>query len=103
MVETDAAETSGRLFLLARRTHQQNGLLTIEHSSCPACKLATQANVDAARQMSCRKLGRVPHVQDLSAGVHSGQELSERKWFQHLIQCLVQSCILLVVENCVII
>jgi hypothetical protein len=76
MVETDTAETRRCLFLQARRSNQQNWLFPIEHGSCPTCELPVQTNVDAAREVPCRKLGRSPHVQNLG-GSHSGQQLCE--------------------------
>jgi hypothetical protein len=89
VIKSDTAQAQGGFQFASRLGNDHDWLGAIEHSSGPGCVLATQSNVDASGEVPLGVFGRIPHVEDLGAGVSRPDHFVELDGMKNFFQIFV--------------
>ena len=90
MIESNAPQAQCSLLFAAGLGDDHDWLGAVQHGSGPGGILASQADVDAAREMSFGVFGGVADVENLGPRVSQVQNLIEFDGMEHLLKIFIE-------------
>lgn len=102
VIEADAAEAGGGFLFAAGLGDDDDRLRAIEDGAGPGGVLASEADVDAAGEVSFGVLGWVANIEDLDAGIAMGDYLIEFDGMERAVEHVFESGALAGIEDRVV-